>query len=439
VREHLDPVFRSRLRAQVVGGVLRITPTASGGGGRPGWLPVPAEAQLRAVYVYDVYNRRTMSVLVGESVRYYAWDGWRNVVEAEHVYDGTSPATWQAAPVKQFVWGAELDELVSYRRKVPTATVPAWETYYLLHGGQETAAKLVDANGEVVEQYEYDPYGRATVFSKVAGQWTSGVVSRYGLPFLWKAVRLDEVTGLLQMRNRYYSVETGRFLTRDPIGVWGDVGNLGNEYGYAYNQPLCYGDPLGLQTIVFVSPNMRGTDREAALNNAVGQIEADASGGEIREYQENGEWKVTKPWFPKVGNTVRPAGAYFCKRVNAVLTGHGDGSGGLVKCGKFDRLEDEFLEFLRRQQGSLGRIVIGVCWSQDPEVESSNGPNLCRKASRAAGGRPTWGHEGAGHLDTDGVPTSDADGTNGQPQPGPFRYDDNGPRVPSDFSAGRPR
>jgi hypothetical protein len=214
VREHLDPVFRSRLRAQVVGGVLRITPTASGGGGRPGWLPVPAEAQLRAVYVYDVYNRRTMSVLVGESVRYYAWDGWRNVVEAEHVYDGTSPATWQAAPVKQFVWGAELDELVSYRRKVPTATVPAWETYYLLHGGQETAAKLVDANGEVVEQYEYDPYGRATVFSKVAGQWTSGGVSRYGLPFLWKAVRLDEVTGLLQMRNRYYSVETGRFLTQ---------------------------------------------------------------------------------------------------------------------------------------------------------------------------------------------------------------------------------
>jgi RHS repeat-associated protein len=130
--------------------------------------------------------------------------------------------------------------------------VPAWETYYLLHGGQETAAKLVDANGEVVEQYEYDPYGRATVFSKLAGQWTSGGVSRYGLPFLWKAVRLDEVTGLLQMRNRYYSVETGRFLTRDPIGVWGDMGNLGNEYGYAWGRPLVVGDPMGLQGLSIV-------------------------------------------------------------------------------------------------------------------------------------------------------------------------------------------
>jgi RHS repeat-associated protein len=187
-------------------------------------------------------------VLVGDSVRYYAWDGWRNVVEAEHVYDGASPATWQAAPLKQFVWGAELDELVSYRRKVPTAAgAPAWETYFVLHGGQETAAKLVDAAGAVVEQYEYDPYGRATCYSKVAGVWKPAAESRFGLPFLWKGVRLDEVTGLLQMRNRYYSVETGRFLTRDPIGVWGDLGNLGNEYGYAWSRPLVVGDQLGLQ------------------------------------------------------------------------------------------------------------------------------------------------------------------------------------------------
>jgi hypothetical protein len=49
------------------------------------------------------------------------------------------------------------------------------------------------------------------------------------------------------MRNRYYSVETGRFLTRDPIGVWGDLGNLGNEYGYAWSRPLVVGDLIGLQ------------------------------------------------------------------------------------------------------------------------------------------------------------------------------------------------
>ena len=40
---------------------------------------------------------------------------------------------------------------------------------------------------------------------------------------------------------------TGRFMSRDPIGVWGDAGNMGNEYAYAWNRPLVVGDRFGLQ------------------------------------------------------------------------------------------------------------------------------------------------------------------------------------------------
>ncbi|MBZ0150687.1 MAG: RHS repeat-associated core domain-containing protein, partial [Planctomycetes bacterium] len=122
----------------------------------------------------------------------------------------------------------------------------SWENYYLLHGGQDTAAKLVNTSGVVVEQYEYDPYGRVSVY---VGSSTHPVASSaYGLPFLWKSIRLDEITGLLQMRNRYYSTELGRFLTRDPIGGWSDVANIGNEYCYCGNRPSCLLDPLGTQT-----------------------------------------------------------------------------------------------------------------------------------------------------------------------------------------------
>lgn len=71
--------------------------------------------------------------------------------------------------------------------------------------------------------------------------------SQLGLPFLWKAIRLDEITGLLQMRNRYYSVEMGRFLTSDPIGVWQDRANAGNEYCYVGDRVLSVGDQFGLQ------------------------------------------------------------------------------------------------------------------------------------------------------------------------------------------------
>jgi RHS repeat-associated protein len=111
----------------------------------------------------------------------------------------------------------------------------------------------VDAAGNVVETYEYDPYGRVSVY--VGSSATAVSASAYGLPFLWKSVRLDEVTGLLQMRNRYYSVELGRFLTRDPLGVWGDGMNGGNEVGYAGNRPLILGDPSGLQTILLFQIN----------------------------------------------------------------------------------------------------------------------------------------------------------------------------------------
>ncbi|MFN9978177.1 MAG: hypothetical protein ACK58T_50555, partial [Phycisphaerae bacterium] len=183
----------------------------------------------------------------------------------------------------------------------------------------------------------------------------------------------------------------------------------------------------------------KGADREQALENASRQIQKDVNGGEIREYQEGGEMKITKPWVPRAKGTVRPVDAYANKRINAILTGHGDGCGHLRKEGRYDMLEEEFLGYLGRHKGALGRIVIGVCYSQDPATEPANGPNLCRKASCAAGGLPTWGHEGLGYLDENGTPLSDEPGTQGQPQPGPFRYEESGSRAPSSFPSGRPQ
>ncbi len=45
-------------------------------------------------------------------------------------------------------------------------------------------------------------------------------------------------------------------MSRDPIGVWGDGGNMGNEYAYAWNRPLVVGDPLGLQALVPSGPGL---------------------------------------------------------------------------------------------------------------------------------------------------------------------------------------
>jgi RHS repeat-associated protein len=168
-------------------------------------------------------------------------------------------------PTKQFVWGARLDEMLAYRRRVVVSSVVSWEVYYVLHGGQDTAARLVDAGGVVRERYEYDPYGMVKVYSGT-GSYLGGT-SPLGLAFLWKAVRLDAETGLLYMRNRYYSTGLGRFLTRDPIGVWGDGAQKGNELAYGLSSPLSFGDPLGLQAQP--GPNLRRFDpAEAGFGGA---------------------------------------------------------------------------------------------------------------------------------------------------------------------------
>jgi RHS repeat-associated protein len=92
---------------------------------------------------------------------------------------------------------------------------------------------------------EYDPYGATTYYSGGVGYGRSQV----GNPFGWKAVRVDAETGLLYMRNRYYHVGWGRFLSIDPLGVWGDRQGQGSAYGYGTASPLTQGDPMGLQVI----------------------------------------------------------------------------------------------------------------------------------------------------------------------------------------------
>ena len=254
--EHANPTFRSRLRSPIPGGVIVVPNQASGtssstsGGGMPGFI-LPADLELVAVYGYDAYNRRVIRVVVDDYVG-GAWvttyDGWREAVE--HTVVPSSPA--QMVPVKQLVHGSGLDEILAYRRFNGTS----WDDYHILHGGQDTAAKLVNQSGQVVEQYEYDPFGKATVYTAagalvdVGPAGTSpedGTRSAYGLTHLYKAMRLDPETGNCYVRNRFYDPRTGRFMSRDPIGVWGDAGNMGNEYAYAWNRPLVVGDPLGLQ------------------------------------------------------------------------------------------------------------------------------------------------------------------------------------------------
>jgi RHS repeat-associated protein len=75
------------------------------------------------------------------------------------------------------------------------------------------------------------------------GDETSGSLSSNYYTFTGR--RYDPESELMCYRNRYYSPELGRFVSRDPIGYFGGI----NLYAYVYNRPVLLTDALGLAAI----------------------------------------------------------------------------------------------------------------------------------------------------------------------------------------------
>ncbi|WP_261921720.1 RHS repeat-associated core domain-containing protein [Shewanella sp. NFH-SH190041] len=102
--------------------------------------------------------------------------------------------------------------------------------YHLDHLG--TPTDLTDEQGNTVWQAQYRSYGN------IARQHVEDIPN----PLRFQGQYFDSETGLHYNRHRYYSPDTGRFITADPIGLAGGL----NSYRYAPN-PVNWIDPLGLR------------------------------------------------------------------------------------------------------------------------------------------------------------------------------------------------
>ncbi len=97
-----------------------------------------------------------------------------------------------------------------------------------------------DALGEIVEKYEYEPYGQTYILTAAGSPLTA---SDYGNPLMWTGQRYDAAVGLHHFRHRAYSPALGRWLQRDPIGYAGGSVSL---YEYVGSSAIGAFDPLGL-------------------------------------------------------------------------------------------------------------------------------------------------------------------------------------------------
>jgi RHS repeat-associated protein len=110
-------------------------------------------------------------------------------------------------------------------------------------------------------------------------------------PFRFSTKYCDEETGLVYYGYRYYQPQTGRWLSRDPIGENGGV----NLYGFIMNNPVNSVDMLGL--VGYYPPGPPNPDPNRGESDPLNHIQSDAEGREmLRHYLWGGGVYFQRNW-----------------------------------------------------------------------------------------------------------------------------------------------
>ncbi len=190
---------------------------------------------------------RVIVNLVNNEHLYY--DGWRlvSVFDDDLIDDGL---------VKEYVWGVRyIDELVS------TVSYAGATRRYHLQDANWNVVLTLDSGAVDQEAIMYDPYGKPEFWQKYGGGYYSpygDTTSPLGTNVLFQGRTYSYLSAsfsgttrslrLYDFRHRAYSSGLGRFLQRDPIGVWGDGNCMGNAYMSLRDAPPAQRDPFGLLT-----------------------------------------------------------------------------------------------------------------------------------------------------------------------------------------------
>lgn len=192
-------------------------------------------------WVYNLKDRPKLSVGANGEI----------VTDREEPTNATTQTTW-------------LFEANSF---VPAAKLVGDKKYSIACDYLGTPVQAYDEQGKKIWDCELDIYGNV---STIEG-------SKTFIPFRYQGQYEDEETGLYYNRFRYYSPDTGTYISQDPIGL---EGNNPNIYAYVHNSNTWI-DPLGLSGIF--SPATWTATSPKGTGNA------------YKVFQQNIDWDIVNP------------------------------------------------------------------------------------------------------------------------------------------------
>jgi RHS repeat-associated protein len=168
-------------------------------------------------YAYDALGRRAATTTREGTTRHVYDEGWQVVADI----DG------QGNVLASYVWGEGIDRLLAVRI--------GGESYYPLTDVQGTVWGYVDSQNNIVARWQYDAWGNVVDESV-------SVPALAALRYRFQGREWSAATGLTNFRMRWYDSVTGRWLSKDPIGLGGGL----NLYAFCNCTPLANRDVLGL-------------------------------------------------------------------------------------------------------------------------------------------------------------------------------------------------
>ena len=207
----------------IAGNVVRI-----GGGGRPtldlSWnsrcqlVSVATNGAFAESYTYDALGRRVSTTTREGTTRHVYDDNWQVIADIDE----------QGNVIASYVWGEGIDNLL--------AVTIGNATYYALTDIQGTVWGYVDSQNNIVARWQYDAWGN--VLSEHVAP-SAAALAR--LRYRFQGREWSAATGLINFRMRWYDAKTGRWLSKDPIGLSGGL----NLYAFCGGDSVNYRDPDG--------------------------------------------------------------------------------------------------------------------------------------------------------------------------------------------------